>query len=186
MCVLDAIGAGFDRLLFIDDDTLVPFDCVDKLEALLQSHPDAISASGFCYQRGYSYMPMVYQYPDYVWASGSCQLIEPWPSEPFRVSANGMGVCLLDVAKLAEIEKQDSPVFGRNGIETEDFYFYHKADKAGFTSWCDPSVEAKHLGDQVLVSSENASELRSRDHVAIYRIQNEPTGRGTKGCGTVG
>lgn len=178
--VTDAIALDCDRILFIDDDTLVPNDVVDLLEPLLEPE-DAISASGFCYQRGYRFLPMVYMYEDFVWGRGdNCQLIEPWPLKPFRVSATGMGVCLLKVPLLKKLEKALGDSFGRIDRGTEDFYFFQKVDEMKYTAWVHPNVEATHIGNPMMVDSKNVNQLRSDFHKKIY-LPEESGGRAMKG-----
>ena len=167
--VEDAIRKECDYLLFIDDDTIVPFDAVEKLQKILDEEENRIAATGFCYQRGYKYMPMIYRYEDLVWGKGhSHQLLEPFPNEPFQINAAGMGISLLKVSLLRKIEKEMSPCFGRDGGGTEDFYFFQKADVMKFTSWCDPSVEGTHLGPPQWINSETVKELRERDHKNMF------------------
>jgi GT2 family glycosyltransferase len=171
-----AFGLNADRILFIDDDTIVPLDTVECLEPLFEED-DVIASSGFCYQRGYPYHPMVYQYKDLEWgnAGHSNQLVEPFPEKPFEVSAVGMGICLLNVLLMRQIE---GDCFSRDSNGTEDFYFFHKAQKAGFRTMCDPKVEAIHIGMNQMVSSENAKRLRVED--GINFLPQEQTGRGMK------
>ncbi len=167
--VQDALARDCDYILFIDDDTIIPFSTVELLLPLLKNNDKAICASGFCYQRGYSYFPMVYRYKDFEWGKGeSSQLLEPFPKEPFRISATGMGVSLIKVKLLKEIDKDDAPCFGRDGAGTEDFYFFKKCWKKKFETWLNPNVEATHLGPPELINSETARYLRTRDHKAIF------------------
>ena len=176
-----AIAKECDRLLFIDDDTLVPIETtVPVLEELLGNHENAIAASGFCYQRGYKYLPMVYRYEDLEWGKGNAQLIAPWPEEPFQVNAVGMGICLLDVKKLKVVEEKLKPCFSREGLGTEDFYFFEKAHKCGFETWLTPKLEASHIGDSQIVNSSNADTLRSQTHaVMVQFMEAESGGRST-------
>ncbi len=178
--VTDAIQRKCDRLLFIDDDTIIPANTVELLNPLLENEK-AIVASGFCYQRGYKYMPMVYRYEGLEWGKGQPQLIEPFPKEPFQVSCTGMGVSLLKVSLLEVIQKKNPPCFGRAGYGTEDFYFFEKVSKEGLTAWVNPDVEATHLGLPQCICSRTADKLRTEDHCAIYFQEKEDGGRATKG-----
>lgn len=176
----DAIVGGFDRILFIDDDTIIPFETVDLLEPLLERE-DAVCASGFCYQRGYKYFPMVYRYEDLVWGKGQPQLLQPFPDEPFQVSCVGMGISLLKVPLLKKLKEKLGDCFNRDGGGTEDFYFFKKAYDMGYTTWVHPKLEATHLGDRLWVSSENADELRTKAHSLIHFLPDECGGRAQKG-----
>jgi len=178
--VTDAIALECDYILFVDDDTIIPADTVEALLPILEEKEDAVSASGFCYQRGYKYLPMVYRYKDLEWGKGEAQLLEPFPSEPFQVSATGMGVSLLKVSLLKKIEEKYGDCFNRDGSGTEDFYFYRKAWQAGYTSWVHPGVEATHLGNHEYINSSTAKDLRIRDHNLIY-LPHEAGGRAQKG-----
>jgi hypothetical protein len=165
LCVDMAIASKADRLIFIDDDTLIPIDAFHPLEAMLQRSEKVISASGVSFQRGFPYMPMIYRFPDFDWAKSQLedlpnQLIPPFPSEPFRVSANGMGVSMLKVELLKEIE---GDCFGRVGPGTEDFYFYKKVWDKGFEAWANANIIGVHIGDRVEITPDNAPEYRRGD-----------------------
>ncbi len=180
LTVKDAIARECDYILFIDDDTLLQLDAVEKLRPLLDDNENAVCASGFCYQRGYKYLPMVYRYEGLEWGKGDSQLMEPFPNEPFQVSATGMGVSLIKVSLLPELEKQYGDCFGRDGESTEDFYFFYKCFQMKYESWLHPGVEGTHLGNCELINSKTANELRTRDH-AIYFQPSDAGGRSQKG-----
>ncbi len=182
--VTDAIQRDCDRILFVDDDTLIPFDTVERLEPLLERE-DAVVASGFCYQRGYRYLPMVYRYEGLEWGKGSSQLIEPFPEEPFQVNCVGMGISLLKVSLLKKLEKKLGDCFGRDGPGTEDFYFFSKAAKMGYTTWVHPKVEATHMGNPVWINSSNATELRRKEFGILHHLPEEAGGRAQKGAFSV-
>lgn len=171
-----AMSIKADRILFIDDDTIVPLDTVEHLNPLFED--DVIAVSGFCYQRGYPYHAMVYHYPEGDWSrrDHSNQMLEPFPDEPFEVSAVGMGICMLDVNLMRSIE---GDCFSRDSKGTEDFYFFAKAKRAGFKVICHPKVQAGHLGMNEYITSANALELRQRD--MINYLPEEEQGRAFKG-----
>ncbi|QDP56797.1 MAG: hypothetical protein Unbinned400contig1000_16 [Prokaryotic dsDNA virus sp.] len=168
-----------DRILFIDDDTLIPDDTFEKLNPLLDDDK-ILSASGISYQRGHPFLPMVYKFKDFKFENigpkwHSNQLIQ-WPDEPFRVSCNGMGVSLLDVHKMRDIPK---PCFSRNGPGTEDFFFYEKVAAMGYEAWVDPSVKATHIGNRSEVTCENHSEFRRESVLKDAQlVEDEGSGRG--------
>jgi len=178
--VQDAFARDCDYILFIDDDTLIPDSTVERLLPLFDKNEHVVAASGFCYQRGYKYLPMVYRYEDLIWGQGTPQLIEPFPKEPFRVSATGMGISMLKVSLLKKLEQDLGDAFGRDGPGTEDFYFFCKAYKMGFETWVDPSLEATHLGPAEWINSRTVNAMRTRDHKVIY-MPEEDGGRGMKG-----
>lgn len=182
MVVENAFAQKADRVLFIDDDTLIPADTFERLNNLLEGEK-VLSASGVSYQRGYPYWPMVYKYQDFDWKNStpdyhSHQVVE-MPNEPFQVSCNGMGVSLLDVGLMKEVAE---PCFSRNGMGTEDFYFYQKVFVAGYEAWVDPSVQATHMGEREKVNEHNATDLRGR---ALSAIVGESSGRALKGEATL-
>lgn len=179
--VTDAIRMECDRLLFIDDDTIIPVDTVDKLNPLLDRE-DAVCASGFCCQRGYKYFPMVYRYEDLEWGKGQPQLLAPFPSEPFQVSCVGMGISLLKVSLLKKLQEKLGDCFNRDGAGTEDFYFFKKAYEMKYTTWVHPQLEATHFGNPLWINMANAEELRIRDHQQLIKfLPTEPGGRAQKG-----
>ncbi len=178
--VTDAIAKGCDYILFIDDDTIIPPNTIELLEPLLERE-DAVCASGFCYQRGWKYMPMVYRYDNLEWGKGEAQLLEPFPEEPFQVSATGMGISLLKVSLLKKLEDKLGDCFNRDGGGTEDFYFFRKAHDMGYTTWVHPDLEATHLGYPVCINSKTVVDLRTQDFRSLYPLPEESGGRATKG-----
>ena len=88
------------------------------------------------------------------------QMYKPFPEKPFRVSANGMGISLLNVKLLEKVQEKDKRCFDRAGPGTEDFVFYEKACRYGFESWVDASVQGIHLGDPVELHEKNVDAYR--------------------------
>lgn len=72
------------------------------------------------------------------------------PNEPFKVYGLGMGCILIKTEVFKKLKK---PYFlitrdeHGDAIHTEDVYFSEKAREAGIDTWCDPSLEVKHIGD---------------------------------------
>lgn len=171
-----ALAKDADWILFIDDDTILPMETVDLLSETLEADDSRISVSGICYQRGYPWWPMIYKYEDFDWEKGRLhnQLIPPFPKTPFRISCNGMGVCLLRVKHLSEIP---TPRFGRFGSGTEDFFFYNKVRTTGYEVWCDPRVRAVHLGEPLEVNEDLAEMARTEDVKETARLNPPSKGK---------
>jgi hypothetical protein len=72
--------------------------------------------------------------------------------ELFECRAVGTGIMLIKTSIFLKIPR---PWFkmrtARTGmtLEGEDWYFCKKARKAGFSVWCDPTLECGHIGETI-------------------------------------
>lgn len=72
------------------------------------------------------------------------------PKSIFQCYAIGTGCMLID---MKVFEKMEKPYFFFSTFEDgsmdygEDVWFCDKVQKAGYSVWCDPTIEIRHIGD---------------------------------------
>ena len=143
---VQAINAGSDYLLMIDDD--MTFE-VDTLEKLLAVNKPIV---------GVAYHPrsetgQITKYLDETHAVALENNEDPKYKVPFKCYATGTGIILIKCSIFKEIER---PWFDFEWHPTgqcktgEDWYFCIKAGKAGFDTYCDPTIKVGHIGDVLL------------------------------------
>ena len=133
-----AIDNGYDYVLWVDSDMIIPKDALVKL---LSCDKDIITGL-------YSYKVLLRnevvclkkvgdKYGNYK-ADEITKL-----HEPIEVDAFGFGCCLMKVSVLKEAEK---PRFVFSPELGEDIYFCEKIKKCGYTLYADPTVLCGHIG----------------------------------------
>lgn len=127
-----AVKRGCDYLFMADDDMIYSPDTISRLLA----HNKEII--GGMYFTKYEDKEPLIEYLD-----------NNRPTELFECGALGGGLMLI---KTEVFKKINQPWYGYiwydNGMikESNDWFFCHKAKAAGYKIWCDPTVEAKHIG----------------------------------------
>lgn len=148
--VIQAMRNKSDYLLFVDDDMVFP---ENTLERLLTNKKEIVgvatnkkvlpkqSTIGLFDENGEYKDPE--RHPDW-----EMKL----PDELFKAFFVGGGVLLIDMKVFEKIEK---PYFefitNEDGMVTdgEDGMFCKKAQKAGFDTWCDPTLTIGHIGNYI-------------------------------------
>lgn len=120
-CAKTAIENNCNYLVFIDDDVLVPFDCIQRL-----INTGADIAAGWTIIRGYPFKNMFFR-----WTDETKLNLEMYPNPvPFAildVAAVGFSCALIKVDLLKKVEP---PYFITGPFNTEDIYFCLKAKTA--------------------------------------------------------
>lgn len=138
-----------DYLFFLDDDTLPPLDCIEKLLAADKDIATGITWNKIADEHN---RPMIgYQNP----ISGNIQWSMQWVyPDLFQVDGCGLSNCLI---KRKVIEGMSKPRFDWNWKFTnhlgaitdiyqgEDIFFCLKAKAAGFEVWCNSDVRCQHI-----------------------------------------
>jgi hypothetical protein len=135
-----ALENEFDYLMFIDDDVIVPMDCLNKM---LKANKDIIA--GHTLIRGYPFENMFFRYSD----EEKTKLTYVKDDDYIRgvtipVDAVGFSCCLI---KCDLLKKVPPPFFVTGTYNTEDVYFCIKASKyvPDVTISVDTSIETAHL-----------------------------------------
>ena len=141
-----ALNAGSEYLLMVDDDMTFEVEMLDKLMEVdkpivgVAYHPRSETGQ-------------ITKYLDETHAVALEQNEDPKYKVPFKCYATGTGIILIKCSILKEIER---PWFDFEWHPTgqcktgEDWFFCIKAGKAGFDTYCDPTIKVGHLGDVLL------------------------------------
>lgn len=142
--VKEAQRLGATHLLNMDSDMIIPPDALDKL---LKADKDIVGAKYMARGEGYSTLKFE--------KDGQYVPVNPddFPKELFECAAVGLGFTLIN---MRVFEKLPKPYFytyeksdDREDFATEDIVFCQDARKAGFSVWCDPSIEVGHIGQYI-------------------------------------
>lgn len=143
---VQAVNAGSDYLMMIDDDMTFEVDTLDKLIAVdkpivgVAYHPRSETGQ-------------ITKYLDETHAVVLEQTDDPKYKQPFKCYATGTGIILINCSVFKETPR---PWFDFEWYETgqcklgEDWFFCIKAGKHGHETWCDPTIKVGHLGDVIL------------------------------------
>lgn len=169
-----ALANECDYLLFIDDDVLVPPNC---LRQLIDADKDIVA--GVTHVRGYPYNPMIFKdipggnltfytdYKDHVDVNGLV-----------KCSAVGFSLCLV---KCSLIKKLIPPYFVTGTHNTEDIYFCIKAQeelgKDNVSIAAHAGVKTGHILGLDVVTPDNIQLLREYDEKENPSLV-KPTDRG--------
>lgn len=129
---INAIKEGYDYVLWIDSDMVIPADALTRL-----LNDDKDMAAGFYHKRQLPAAPVVYIDGKPVDDRHAI------PEDIFECDAVGFGCVLTKVSLLAEMVKCGlfHPAFG----EGEDISFCRRVKENGYKIYCDPNVKCGHL-----------------------------------------
>lgn len=139
-CLVEAIAAKSDYLVFIDTD--IAFQ-VDALPRLLAHGKDVI---GGAYNEKRLPPVSTVKLDD-----GSGKIFKGMkvlPSEPFQCIAVATGFMAVNIARLMTCMAPPCFTYAFDGKDFmgEDVQFCLRARAAGLEVWCDPTIELKHIG----------------------------------------
>lgn len=140
-----AIDKGATHLLFVDYDMVFPPVTIRKL----LDHDKDIVGAAYNYRNEPPKPPKSTAVPEGVEGT-----VDPasLPKEPFKCESLGTGLLLI---KTDVFKKMKQPFFmwgfNKQGELQygEDTFFCQMAKRAGFDVWADPTLEVKHLGEQL-------------------------------------
>jgi len=177
--VNDAIAGGFDYLLMLDDDMVVPHDLPLRL---LAHDKDVVGA--LYYQRGGMFKPVIMSEgkPD---SYGEINFAF-WSHYDERLTQNrGLyqtdvigGGCML--FKTEVFKKIPAPYFQWEEQLGTDIAICTKLRQAGYEIWVDTSIELGHVGEPQMITSRTidaraqvtaeAAEMLGKDLEAFYKM----------------
>lgn len=142
-----AIASGADFLFTLSDDVIAPGNTIIQLLHRMWEHPEIDILTGVYWTKGYPSFP-------YIWKGLQRGPYLDWKmGEIFPIEMAGCD-CLM--VRLSDRVKALGPQWYNTDwlwdkdqpypseLNTEDFYFYSKARKAGLTLWCDTGVQVLH------------------------------------------
>jgi hypothetical protein len=138
-----AINAECDYLWLVDNDMRIPNGTFARLWA---ADKDIIGAA-YNYRKT-PLQSVVTMLTDH----GTIESVSlaMMPNEPFVCHSIGSGCKLIKVSALKKIPQPWFALeWGANGelTKTDDRWFCEQAAKVGIETWCDPTLEVKHVGD---------------------------------------
>jgi len=122
-----------EYILFIDTDTHVPYDCVNKWFMEMKKTDKKI-ITGFYYGKKEPSEPILYK------EIGAGPWYDVEPQGYVKVGGAGLGCCMIDMEVFENMEK---PWFKIEGT-TEDHFFFNKAAVEGYDIWCDTDCLCPH------------------------------------------
>lgn len=163
MCAKLALEAEYDYILFIDDDVIVPINCLQKM---IDADKDIIA--GHTIIRGYPFNSMIFKHPP---SGNKGELVHynEWKPEELdergllNVDAVGFSCCLIKVSLL---KKLSPPFFVTGTGHTEDIYFCMKARQfvPETTIFVDTTIETVHC-----LGSEYIGPVNRKDYEEYYK-----------------
>lgn len=143
-----AVEMEADYILWLDSDMVFRPDTLEQMMKVLDEHPEIDILSGLYFRRAYPFSPVLFSkleekdngevvYEDYT----------DVPNELFEVAGCGFGCvlmrtdCLFSMVEDGNIGRWFTPLLGAG----EDCAFCIRARRAGYTIYCDPSIDCGHM-----------------------------------------
>lgn len=149
-----AISGGYDFVLWLDSDTLPPYDSLWKLKIGTEEGYDMVS--GLYFKRKPPFSPVIYRQVELMKLDGGkldpvAETFENYPHEElFEIEGCGFGCTLMTVDLVRRVTGQFGLMpFMPVGGFGEDLSFCLRARRAGARIGCDSSVRCGHLGHMV-------------------------------------
>ena len=161
----DAIKLECDLVLFIDDDTIPPFNAFDSLYRVLKEKK-AVAVSGLYYRRGYPYTS--------VWSKKVGKKAYQVSAEygVHKIHYSGLGCALIDVNWVVKNLKK--PYFEMDkSVElgttvTDDITFFDKIRKKRGKVFGNADVRCAHIGNREIIDDGSVNQLRRSAVEASY------------------
>lgn len=157
----NAVKEGFDRVLWLDSDMIVPRDTIQRLGNILDSGADL--ATGLYFGRKPPYNPVILEKLEwFVHDDGNVEVnsdsFTDYPRDCiFPVAGCGFGCCMTKTEMLSKvIELYGSPFTPMMGMG-EDVAFCWRAGKAGFGMYCDSRTKCGHVGQYTITERDYIS-----------------------------
>ena len=149
-----AVENGFDAVLWLDSDMIVPPDALVRLAADMEA-TGADFVTGLYFRRKPPTNPVISN--DFYWQvnddgqveTAATSYIDYPKNAVFRVNGTGFGCCITSGRLLREmVEKYGSPFTPLMGVG-EDYAFCYRATMAGYDILCDSRIKCGHIGTYV-------------------------------------
>jgi len=152
-----ALAAGCDRLMFMDDDTITPRGGIQALMETMDERK-AVAVSGFYLRRGNPYTPVWALEKDKNWYNLDCD------GGVHEIHMTGLGCCLLDLKWLEE--NLPKPWFRmdqnhRCTIVTDDLVLFRGIRAQNGLILGNADVQCPHIGRREWILRETAPALRN-------------------------
>lgn len=150
LCIT-AIENGFDRILWLDSDMVVPPDTLSKLSETMDAGGYDL-VTGLYFKRYTPTMPVLYKRLEEPTTERGRMIphveeMTEIPSVPlFRIAGCGFGCVLTRVDLIKRMWEAYGPVFSPYVWAGEDVSFCHRANLDGANMVCDARVKCGHIG----------------------------------------
>lgn len=145
-----AIDGGFDRVLWLDSDMLLPPDLFRRLSEHLDQGREFVTGLYFTRKspiRPVIYKDLYFKQTDPRWPTPVAESFEDYPrDELFRVKACGFGAVMTSTALLRRMYERFGMPFSPVSGWGEDLSFCLRAEDAGAELWCDSTIKLGHVG----------------------------------------
>lgn len=150
---LNAIKEGFDRVLWIDSDMLLPPDTMIRLAEDMDEGRELVT--GLYFSRVEPMVPCIQSElnwrvkPD-GWVDTSASIYYNYPKEQlFEIAGCGFGVVMTSISFLQKmVEAYGHPFFPLLGMG-EDTAFCWRAGQQGVKLYCDSRISCGHIGQDI-------------------------------------
>lgn len=156
-----AIEEGFDRVLWLDSDMVIPEDAMTILSDDMDKGMDFVS--GLYFKRKPPYTPVIYNDVDWKVNDDGTVEVKAVPFEDylknqiFLIDGSGFGCCMTSISLLKDmVEKFGAPFTPLMGMG-EDLAFCWRMGKAGYNLFCDSRVKCGHIGQYVYSEPEECN-----------------------------
>jgi hypothetical protein len=145
----DAVDGGYDYLLFVDDDIVLPEDALEKLVATAEADPRTAVVGALYYSRDSARPIAVANWDSSDTSSAHIPAFMTWSTEP--VDGIGFGCALLRVSVAKELGAPYFPahIYIERGARRvrqcdEDYLYCERVRKSGYVVRLDARVRCPH------------------------------------------
>ena len=148
----NAIGNGFDRVLWLDSDMTFPRDMVTRLEEDMDATGAGL-VTGLYFTRRIPIKPNIFSK---LWwkiegneLDAGAKMIYEYPKDLIEIKACGFGCCLTSVDLIKKVgDTFGSPFTPLDGMG-EDLSFCWRVAQLGEKMFCDTRITCDHIGQAV-------------------------------------
>ena len=144
-----AVEMDADYILWLDSDMVFPPDTLERMMKVLDEHPEIDVLTGLYFRRGAPFTPVLFSKLE-VNDEGVLEFddVPELPNELFEVAGCGFGIVLMRTEMLLDIAAKEGGGMWFSPIANagEDCAFCMRARENGYKIYCDPTIEAGHMG----------------------------------------
>ena len=149
----EAVKAGFDQVLWLDSDMIIPSDALIRLSDDMNDGRELVSALYFT--RKDPFVPCIHsditwEVKSDGWVNTSGDIYKEYPRDQvFEIAGCGFGCVMTSTGLLKRmIDKYGAPFFPLMGMG-EDTAFCFRVKQDNIKMFCDARVKAGHIGSKV-------------------------------------
>lgn len=144
-----AIEGEFDWILWLDSDMVFAQDTLQKMMQIATEN-DYDFLTGMYHRRVPPFTPVMFETLEKAEKGVTWTEFEDVPKERFEVAGCGFGLCLTKVDMIFDMQSKYETLFTPFFGVGEDLAFCWRARQMGYKIWCEPSIEAGHVGYSVV------------------------------------